>query len=176
MYKLSARSISLTLLWLGFTWERITWRASWSQIQYGNVILSVHEILLWRWDGHKVVLSPQWFFLYWQVRIVILNARPWAKHIQSLSRAMYHIISNSISLWVSHSCFLRISFDHESKCHFSRLISGSSRVVLIFEIRLSFFICMGHISFLRYFDFTNSISCPCVIFHCHGKNSGTFIR
>ena len=36
-------------------------------IRYKDVILSlsVQEIPLWKYDGHKIVLSPQWCFLYW---------------------------------------------------------------------------------------------------------------
>ena len=34
-------------------------------IQYKDVVLPVKEIPLWRYDGRKIVLSPQWDFLYW---------------------------------------------------------------------------------------------------------------
>ena len=30
-----------------------------------DVILAVSEIPLWIYDGPKIVLSPQWDFLYW---------------------------------------------------------------------------------------------------------------
>ena len=37
----------------------------WALIQYQDIILPVQEIPLWRQDGRKIVLSPQWDFLYW---------------------------------------------------------------------------------------------------------------
>ena len=33
-------------------------------IQYKDVILPVKEIPLWRSDGHEIILSPQWEYLY----------------------------------------------------------------------------------------------------------------
>ena len=38
---------------------------TWALIQYEDVILPVQEIPLWIKDGYKIVLSPQWDFLYW---------------------------------------------------------------------------------------------------------------
>ena len=48
----------------------------WALIQYNNIALSVEQIPLWRWNGRKVVLFPQWGFLYFQESIFILNQPP----------------------------------------------------------------------------------------------------
>ena len=48
-------------------WQRRTVKYSEARalIQYKDAVLPVKEIPLCRYDGRKIVLSPQWDFLYW---------------------------------------------------------------------------------------------------------------
>ena len=54
-------------------WVSVTHRAV---IQYKYVDLPVQETPLWRQDGRKIVLSPQWDFLYWKNGTCILKQPP----------------------------------------------------------------------------------------------------
>ena len=70
-----ARSRSSWITWTEL-WKYIYIQEIWGLIQYEDIVPRVYKIPLWRKDSLKIILSPQWEFLYWWYDIFILNQRP----------------------------------------------------------------------------------------------------
>ena len=56
----SKQYINIEARWIGTQFANSVW----ALIQYTDAILPVSEILLWGYDGRKIVSSPQCYFLY----------------------------------------------------------------------------------------------------------------